>query len=157
MPRQSLINDTQLVNRLLDAVRAGNYYEAACGYAGIDYSTFRKWVVRGEEADELDQEGAEIPEAEQVYLSFFESLKRAENEAEARVVALWQRQIPNDWKAAATFLERRYASRWGRVDRLNAQIQHAGDVGLNVVIDTGSGTLTGDYADILGGDDDGEG
>ena len=25
-----------------------NFCEAACGYAGIDYATFRRWMERGE-------------------------------------------------------------------------------------------------------------
>ena len=27
--------------KLVDAIRAGNYYETACTYAGIEYQTFR--------------------------------------------------------------------------------------------------------------------
>lgn len=40
----------ELQKRLCDAIAAGNYYEAACGYAGIDYTTFRRWMERGEKA-----------------------------------------------------------------------------------------------------------
>jgi transposase len=40
----------EVTKRLTEAIRAGNYYEAACGYAGIGYSTFRAWMVRGEKA-----------------------------------------------------------------------------------------------------------
>ena len=32
----------EVTKRLTEAIRAGNYYEAACAYAGIHYSTFRK-------------------------------------------------------------------------------------------------------------------
>ena len=34
----------EVTKRLTEAIRAGNYYEAACGYAGIGYSTFRDAV-----------------------------------------------------------------------------------------------------------------
>ena len=36
--------------RLVQAIEAGNYYEAACGYAGITYTTFRNWMIKGENA-----------------------------------------------------------------------------------------------------------
>ena len=32
--------------KLVKAIEAGNYYEAACGFAGIHYSTFRKKAVK---------------------------------------------------------------------------------------------------------------
>ena len=89
--------------------------------------------MRAEEAEHMEK----TPKSEKVYITFFHALKKAEAEAEARVVALWQRQIPQDWKAAATFLERRYPDRWGRVDRLNAQIQQSGNMGLNITVNYG--------------------
>lgn len=133
MARPSKINDTELVERFLEAIRDGNYYEAACNYAGIDYKTFRNWMNRGEAAAELDKK----PKSEKPFFQFFQEVKKAEAEAEALIVSMWRRQIPQDWKAAATFLERRYPDRWGRVDRLNAQIQQSGNVGLNITVNYG--------------------
>lgn len=86
----------------MDAIRAGNYYEPTCAYAGIDYTTFRKCMQKGEKA----RKGT--------YFEFFEAVKQAEAEAEASMVALWQKQIPENWQAARDFLERRYPDRWGR-------------------------------------------
>lgn len=40
----------EVKKRLIDAIKAGNYYEPACRFAGIDYSTFRKWMQKGEQA-----------------------------------------------------------------------------------------------------------
>jgi hypothetical protein len=72
----------EVTKRLTEAIRAGNYYEAACGYAGIGYSTFRAWMVRGEKA----KSGK--------YREFVEAITRAEYEAEVRMVALWQKHMP---------------------------------------------------------------
>ncbi len=47
----------EITKRLTEAIRAGNYYEAACGYAGIHYSTFRKWMQKGEVASWAGAEG----------------------------------------------------------------------------------------------------
>lgn len=46
----------EVQEKILEAIRDGNYYEAACAYAGITYRTFRYWMERGEEeADELQK------------------------------------------------------------------------------------------------------
>ena len=92
----------EVIKRLTEAIRAGNYYEAACGYAGIHYSTFRKWMQKGETA----KSGK--------YREFFEAVTRAEYEAEVRMVAQWQKHMPEDYRAIRDFLERRYPERWGR-------------------------------------------
>ena len=95
----------EVQEKICNAIRAGNYYEAACAYAGIGYSTFRAWMIKGEKA----KSGK--------YREFMEAIKKAEYEAEARLVAQWQKHMPENWQAIATFLERRYPERWGkRVD-----------------------------------------
>jgi hypothetical protein len=101
----------ELTKRLVDAIKAGNYFETACSYVGIDYSTFRKWMVKGEKA----KAG--------VFFDFFHTIKKAESEAEYRMVAQWQTQIADDWKASRDFLERRYPDRWGRKQEVKADIK----------------------------------
>lgn len=98
--------------RLLEAIRRGNYYEVACSYAGISYSIFRKWLIQGEQ----DGEGP--------YFELLQDVKRAEHEAEMALVEQWRRAMPEDWKAIATFLERRHPDRWGKRDRLG--VDHSG-------------------------------
>ena len=110
----------EVTKRLTEAIRAGNYYEAACAYAGIAYSTFREWMVKGEKA----KSGK--------YREFMEAVKKAEHEAEVRMVAMWQKHMPDNWQAIATFLERRYPERWGR-KRLD--IEHSGEIGIKIVDD----------------------
>jgi hypothetical protein len=92
----------ETTERLLQALRIGSSYEAACAYAGIDYSTFRKWMQKGERA----KSGR--------FFEFFKLVKRAELEAELLCVRSWIKQIPEDWRAAKEFLERRFPERWGR-------------------------------------------
>ena len=110
----------EVIKRLTEAIRAGNYYEAACAYAGIHYSTFRKWMQKGETA----KSGK--------FREFFEAVMRAEYEAEVRMVALWQKHMPEDYRAIRDFLERRYPDRWGR-KRLD--IEHSGEIGIKIVDD----------------------
>ena len=110
----------EVQEKICNAIRAGNYYEAACAYAGIGYSTFREWMVKGEKA----KSGK--------YREFAETVKRAEHEAEVRMVAMWQKHMPENWQAIATFLERRYPDRWGR---RNLNIEHSGEIGIKIVDD----------------------
>jgi transposase len=93
----------EVQERLCSAVRAGNYLQAACAYAGISVQTLSTWVKRGRER-------------RQPYLDFLETLQKAKADAEVAVVALWRQQIPDNWQAARAFLERRFPDRWGRKD-----------------------------------------
>ena len=108
-------------DKLVKAISQGNYYEAACSYAGISYSTFREWMNKGEE-----QEGTEFSD-------FLEAIKKAESAAELRLVQEWQKHIPNNWQAIATFMERRYPDRWGRRERRDVNV--SGEMGIKIVDD----------------------
>jgi len=66
------------------------------------------------------------------FREFFEAITRAEYEAEVRMVALWQKHMPEDYRAIRDFLERRYPDRWGR-KRLD--IEHSGEIGIKIVDD----------------------
>ena len=90
----------EVQKRLCDAVSAGNYYEAACEYAGVDYSTFRRWMEQGEAA----KTG--------VFREFCDAVKKADADAEVRVVAQWRQHMPDNWQACRDFLARRYPARW---------------------------------------------
>jgi hypothetical protein len=90
-------------DRLVAAIRAGNYAEAACLSAGISTSTYYRWLERGQ----LEPAG--------IYRELCEAVRQAEGEAEVFAVALIRRAMNDgDWRAAITFLERRYPSRWRR-------------------------------------------
>jgi hypothetical protein len=91
----------QVQDRICNAIRAGNYYEAACKYAGISRQTFWNWLERGGKA----RSGK--------FKDFYEAVKQAEAEAEVRIVAQWQKSIPESWQAARDFLARRFPERWG--------------------------------------------
>lgn len=110
--------------RLTEAIAQGMHYETACQIAGIDYSTLRKWMQRGQ--DELSGKFSE----------FFEAVTRAEADAEAHAVEIWRAAMPNDWRAAQVFLERRYPQRWGRQTRVD--LNQEGHIQVNHTVDTQS-------------------
>lgn len=100
----------ELIKKLTIQIKAGNYFDTACAYVGIDYSTFRKWMVKGEKATQGQ------------YFDFFHAIKQAEAEAELRMVALWQKAIPDDWRSAKDFLACRYPDKWGKKETIKADI-----------------------------------
>jgi len=93
--------------RVIEALRAGNYIDAACAYAGIGTSTYYRWMQRAQEFDAPD-----------IYVEFRETVLKARAEAEIRNVGLIQRAASDGtWQAAAWFLERSHPRKWGRHDR----------------------------------------
>jgi hypothetical protein len=90
--------------RLLTAIRAGNYYKTACEYAGIHYSTLRRWILKAEE-----------PGAPQDLIDFRDALVKANAEFEVAAVAQL-RKLGNEgnWLPIAWLLERRMPEKWGK-------------------------------------------
>jgi hypothetical protein len=109
----------ELQERICTAIRAGNYYRAACRYGGIDYANFRVWMLKGGRG-----RGGK-------YREFHDAVLRAEADAEVAVVALWRQQIPENWQAARDFLARRFPKRWGPKDK--HEHEHGG--GLTVLVE----------------------
>jgi transposase len=90
----------EVTERVVQAIRAGNYPEAACQAAGISPSTYYRWISRG------DQEPGSA------HAAFREAVVRAEAEAEVHAVAIVRRAMGEDWRAAIAYLERRHPTRW---------------------------------------------
>src|SRR5262245_4921683 len=91
----------RIQKRICDAVKGGNYLQAAAAYAGISYACLRNWYLRGQRA----KRGK--------FFKFFAAIRKAQAEAEATIVSQWREQIPANWPAARDFLARRYPERWG--------------------------------------------
>lgn len=89
--------------KILNALRAGNYRVAACKFAGISNDTFGRWMRAGNAG-------------EQPFAEFADQVKQAEAQAEASLVATIRKAAGDHWQAAAWLLERKYVTRWGRRD-----------------------------------------
>jgi hypothetical protein len=89
---------------IIRAIQSGNWLETASAYAGVDASTVRRWMAKGDAED-----------AEEPYRSFCAAVKKARAEAEIRAVALIQKAAQDGtWQASAWYLERSHPDRWGR-------------------------------------------
>jgi hypothetical protein len=92
----------ELCERVGKALRAGNYAEAAARACDISPASYYRWIQRGES----EQSG--------IYHEFAAEVRKAEAEAEVHAVAILRRAMPEDWRAALAYLERRHPGRWRR-------------------------------------------
>ncbi|MGM9924749.1 MAG: hypothetical protein ACI35R_10930 [Bacillus sp. (in: firmicutes)] len=122
----------ELTGKITDMLRAGNYLETAAAYAGIDQSTLHRWMKRGAremERVEKSDRTLRIKKSEAPYVDFCKAIKKALAEAEVRDLIIISNAAKNDWKAAAWKLERRFPDKFGRKERINAQLEHSGKDG----------------------------
>lgn len=82
--------------KLFFAIRKGAPYELACNYAGICFTTFRKWIIEAESGNDAE------------FAQFLKDLRVAEGST----ALVWMDKIDNamdeHWQAAAWKLERRH-------------------------------------------------
>ncbi len=104
--------------KLCRALAMGAHYEPACVSAGIDYSTFRKWMVAGQR------------EVSGQFREFFEVVTRAIHKAEIEALKHWQGHMAKDYRACRDFLERRFPERWGRRERVEVTGRGGGPISL---------------------------
>src|SRR4051794_33521992 len=99
----------EVLDRIVQAIRAGNHREIAARSAGIGESTLYRWLARGRELERG------------LHRELVDAVAAAEADAEVHAVAVSRKAIVNGNPAAACrYLERRHPERWGR--------QHTPDV-----------------------------
>lgn len=103
-------------NKIITAIRAGNYIETAAAYAGINKSTLYDWLKRGEREKQRVAKNPryKIRKSEKPYVEFSNAVEKALAEAEIRDVAIIAKAAEEQWQAAAWRLERKFPDRWGR-------------------------------------------
>ena len=107
--------DDPRVGRLIEALKAGNYLEHACDFAGIGKSTVYRWLDRGQQESENIEQGMKPDRHEAQYLELWDAIKRARGEATIRNVAVINNAARGGtWQAAAWWLERTAPQQFGR-------------------------------------------
>ncbi|MGP4063079.1 hypothetical protein [Halobacillus sp. H74] len=108
----------QLINKAERLIKAGNYNMVVCEYLNIHPSTWYKWMQEGEKAKSGRKK------------EFFDRVKKAEAEAEVRLITDLQKIASdnNSWQGIAWMLERKYPERWGKKDKVSADLNHSGQV-----------------------------
>ena len=122
VPRK--LNDA-MITALSDAVRKGNYQCVACSLCGISEGQFYEWLKLAVK----DSEGG-LTSDNSVYMRLSESIKRAEADAESRLVEVVREsaEVKREWLPAITMLERRHRERWGRPAPIQVQVNETKEV-----------------------------
>jgi hypothetical protein len=113
----------EVLNRLIEGIRAGNYIYTSCAYAGIHKDTYYEWL-----------EKAKLPDASPLLKRLSDEVEKARAEAEMRNVLNIQRAASGGtWQASAWWLERSFPDRWGRKTEISGPNQ--GPIQLEVTRD----------------------
>jgi hypothetical protein len=94
----------EVQDKIIQALRGGNFRYIAARWAGIDISQFKRWMSRGKQGEAM-------------YRRFRAAVLEAEKSAELRAVALVMKAAQEDAKHAEWWLERKFPQRWGRKER----------------------------------------
>jgi hypothetical protein len=130
MPKRRIVGrpsklTPQVRDRLLHALRAGNYRNVACRYAGISEPTFHRW-----ETDERPE-----------FREFRGLVEQAEAEAEKAVVGNLVELSKRDYRAAIAWLERRAPERWRLDTPVSGAVEEYRPVAIAQDAESEQGTL----------------
>ena len=115
MPRKMKLT-RELISEAEKWIKAGNFTTVVCQYLGIHQSTWYRWMAEGEKA----KKG--------IKKEFYDRIKKAESHSEMRNVQLIQQAGNETWQAAAWYLERKFPDRWGKREKVDANLSHSGEV-----------------------------
>lgn len=128
MARPTKLNE-QVTKELETYIKAGNYIETACALVGLSKTTVYDWLKQGRRIkDEADKTGKRIKKADMPLVEFSNAIEKAMAFSEVKDLMTISDHAKHDWKAAAWRLERRFPNKWGRKDRVEADINHSGKV-----------------------------
>ena len=138
-----------MVEALSAAIAKGNYPTTACQLCNIDRTSLYRW---------LDIADAHIAEGkESIYTTLYYSLKRAESDAEDRLVQVVRdaAEVKREWLPAMTMLERRHPDRWGRKDRTTIDINEKKSVQIThevINLNSTERVIEGECKELEGGE-----
>lgn len=101
MPAHGKFTD-DIRKRIVGTLKAGNYATVAARFAGISSTTFHRWMRKGK------------AQAKGPFREFYNEVEQALAFAETRAVAHVVKEFEDDWRAALSYLERKFPRRWGR-------------------------------------------
>lgn len=93
---------------IIRTVALGVPDKIACQAAGIHRSTLARWKARAAEVEAMDPDS--LDEDQRRLRDFCDALTRAEAQSVGYAVAMIQKAMPNDWRAAVALIERRFPS-----------------------------------------------
>ena len=115
----------ELIEEIATYLRAGNYIETTASLVGVHRDSIYEWLKRGNaEITRVSKSNrARIRKREEIFVEFTDTVKKAQAQAEAMLVAQIGKASEKHWQASAWRLERKYPDRWGRTERNVATAQ----------------------------------
>ncbi len=152
-----LTSDVQ--TKIINALDAGNYFDASCEYAGVTSRTGYNWSERGKlESERRDKpnvkENTKQWKKEEPFFQFFHAVSRASAQVEVATIAQIKRSgigtnakydakgnelepaYQGDWRALTWFMEHRYPTKWGK-QYSESKNELTGKGGGAIIIQTG--------------------
>lgn len=87
--------------KIVDAIMGGSFLAPAAAYAGVSYTAFKEWMVRGQAG-------------EKPFAAFAAVIQDAIGRREVGYAATITAEGKRDWRAASWMLTHRYAKRWAQ-------------------------------------------
>ena len=176
-PGRPPLLDDEMIKRVADIVRGGNYIETAAASAGISRSTLHLWLREGARIartldplsdDAYDAAVDELTPHEFMQAKFSDTVQKAAAEAEVIDVLHVRGAASTHWQAAMTRLERRHPKRWGRREavevsgqldgvHVNAETTEAAASAATVLQNARARSAAADLLEIIAGTNDEEG
>jgi hypothetical protein len=130
--RRTLLNE-EMIDRLVGAVRSGNYLDDSARYVGIGERTLFEWLAKGRQAlEDADGDLEAVDEDKYLFAQLSQSLESARSHAVVRNVALIQKAAEQSWQAAAWYLERTNPKKWGRFETVELTGANGGAIQVEV-------------------------
>jgi hypothetical protein len=118
-PECGLPEGTTTAQAILLAIQGGATPTLAAHWAGIHPETLTRWITHGHKLNAKQHQNPQQPPKpnEQPYIDLANNITAHEADAEMRMIAAWQAHFPNNYKAIASFMAKRFPERWGNQPR----------------------------------------
>lgn len=131
-PGRKTLLTPEIMETIVDLLKRGNYLATAAKYVGVDPATLGQWRAKGERLMAEGRPEDEYDETELLYQNFAIEVGKARSLAEIKAVEVIRNAMPNQWQAAAWYLERTNNADWGRTVRTELTGEGGGPVSVDV-------------------------
>jgi hypothetical protein len=113
---------------IIEALERGNTLTHACALAGISRTLVYQWLAKGEAAKDPNS----------TFRRFAEDVARANATVADEAIGTIRNAMPDDWRAAMTFLERRFPDEFAKRERHEVAGPNDGPITVELVWPTGA-------------------
>lgn len=108
---------TTVLDYVLNAITLGVPRKFAAQAAGVSERALHTCLAKGRELLDPDGEpleGVELTEDQRLYVRFAQGVEKADGQAVAYAIGVIRAQMPKNWAAAMTWLERRHPAHFAK-------------------------------------------